>query len=82
MALPYCRTECCLDVHVEIHDGVWMIPIAKSKLDNKALLRTLYAGVHYLLNHEVASHGEVVKSVPFKDWYGSHYSVYFQNQKI
>ena len=55
LALPFCKSKCRLDVHVEIYNGVWVIPIAKTELESKALLCKLFAGIHYLLDNEVFS---------------------------
>ncbi|XP_065906387.1 uncharacterized protein [Dysidea avara] len=78
LALPYTEAFSRLDVHVEIHDGIWVIPITKHNkpLWNKALLCTVYAGVHYLLDHPLHSDGPLTMSKPFKQWEDGSYSVH------
>ena len=55
LGLPFCKSVCRLDVHAEIYNGMWVIPIATTPLHSKTLLCTLYAGVHYLIDNKVSS---------------------------
>ena len=78
LALPYTATCSRLDVHVEINDGLWVIPITEHirPLWDKALLCTVYAGVHYLLDKPLSSDRPLLISKPFKQWEDGSYSVH------
>jgi len=76
LALPFCTSKCRQDVHVELYDGIWVIPIAETELQSKALLCVLYAGIHYLLDNQVTSTNPPLKSLPFKCWSNEYYTVH------
>ena len=49
MALACTHHEAHLELHFEINDNVWVLPIANSSLKSKAFSCLLYAGVHFCL---------------------------------
>lgn len=75
LALACSRHEAHLELHIEVHDNVWMVPIAISSLKSKAFLCLLYAGVHFLLDHNIYFTTPPRMSLPFKDWSSVGYKV-------
>jgi len=76
LGLPYTRFEAQLELHVEVNNGTWTIPIAKSVLKDPKLLTLVYVGVHYLLKSSIYVRPALRKSLPFQDWLNRQYTVH------
>jgi len=71
----YSRKEAQLELHVEVNKTLWVIPIAKASLCDKALLCLVYISVHYLLGHDIYVQPALRQSLPFKNWHHDNYTV-------